>query len=393
MIIESFDVDLKLFLAEIETLGFRLCIVGGYPRDFLYLKTKGIDLDFEIRAREFVDKKEWPTFYKKLHSFLDAKKIKYKELPYLITSIEFGEYKLEFSSPRTEMLIENNLSHHHFTPILDSNLSWIDSFKRRDFTINAIGFELNLTLNNEIMIDPYNGLKDLKEGLLKNISDDFFNDSVRFLRLIRFKIKFNAFVLDKKLIDNLHLFRLEELSIYHFNTELFKSKPGKFLRQFKTFVLLKSLSLPKTFKIWLKYDFSEELKTREEILAFVFIHNESDAKEVLDFFSMPEKKMRDLKSFFNSYEFVKKINDEKLKKLMAMPLEEILGDEVLRELKNLDDKKEWRKNLSINEHSLLISWNDWEKTIVTPEELSAIKLPLRSYYRFYKAILGKLKND
>ncbi len=392
MIIESFSGDLKLFLSEIETIGFKLCIVGGYPRDYLLLKKRGADLDFEIRPKGLVEKKDWPLFYKNLHSFLDSKKIKYKKLPYLITSVEFGDYQLEFSSPRIEVPIEDNLSHHHFEADLDPNLSYKDSFKRRDFTINAIGIELDMASNSETTIDPYEGVRDLERGILKNISGDFFNDSVRFLRLIRFQLKFNSFVVDEKLVLNLTHFNLKELSIYHFKMELFKSSPGKFLKLFKKMVLQNSMSLPESFTIWLKYDFPEDVKTEEDILAFVIIHNENDAKEVLTFFSMPEKKLRDLKSFLQSYDNVKKLDQAEIKKLISLPLESALEHNILRDLKNLEDKKEWIRYLSLKDNDLIINWDDWKTLTVVPAEISNIKLALRSYYRFYKAILGKFKN-
>lgn len=392
MIIDSFKPELKLLLSEIESIGFKLCLVGGYPRDYFYKEIVGHDLDFEIRPRVLIEKNKWPIFYKKLLTFLKSKKLRYKELPYLITSVDFGEMKLEFSSPRIEITKINDFSHHHFTAELDPNLSYKESFKRRDFTINAIGVELNLNSNSEMIIDPYDGLKDLKNGALKNISDEFFFDSVRFLRFIRFHLKFKSFIVDKSLLTNLKLFNLKELSAYHFKTELFKSDPGKFLNLFKDLVLKNNMPISESFNVWTKFNFPESLKTKEEILVFVFRQNEIDAKKVIDFFSMPEKKLRSLNSFYQSYTHIKNLDLDSLKKLITLPLENILENSLLSDMKNLDEKKEWRDYFSADEKDLIISWRDWEDVAVDPGQIAGINKSLRSYYRYYKAVDGKIKN-
>ena len=56
---------------------------------------------------------------------------------------------------------------------------------RRDFTINAIARDADGTL-----IDPYNGVADLKSRLLRHVSDAFIEDPVRVLRGARFAARF-----------------------------------------------------------------------------------------------------------------------------------------------------------------------------------------------------------
>jgi tRNA nucleotidyltransferase (CCA-adding enzyme) len=391
MMIEVLPKDLKEFLGEIESLGFRLTLVGGIPRDFFYFKKLGDDLDFEIRASVSVEKTQWPLYYQKLHLFLKQKGIAYTELPYLITRFDFGEFKLEFSSPRTEVNKEDDHTHHHFEANLDSHLDFKSAFKRRDFTINAIGITFNFKTNHDELNDPYQGKKDLEGGVLRQVSDDFFHDAVRFLRLVRFQIKFEQFSIADELEKRLGEFTLTKLSHHHFTSELFKSNPGKFLNLFSALVKLHKMELAPDFKIWTEFQFPTDLKTKEDILAFVYQTDPSKAADVSQFFSMPDKKLRDLKSFVQSYETVKKVTRDDLVAIMKMEESTALAQPLLKDLKNLEEKKEWKEALRIDETELYIRWSDWENIRTVSSELESISAPLRSYYTYLKAILAKLK--
>ena len=58
---------------------------------------------------------------------------------------------------------------------------------RRDLTINAMAEK------NGELFDPFNGQKDLNNGLLKHVSDAFSEDPVRVLRVARFAARFKVF--------------------------------------------------------------------------------------------------------------------------------------------------------------------------------------------------------
>ncbi|MFA6235714.1 MAG: hypothetical protein WC635_00195 [Bacteriovorax sp.] len=392
MIIKSLAPVIFEFLKEIEAQGFSLCLVGGVPRDYFYTGTMGNDFDFEIRPSEVLDdpEKSWPLFYKKLHNYLSQKKLAFTELPYLITRVYFEGFFFEFSSPRTERNLPDNFSHHHFTADLNPSLSYKQSFKRRDFTINGIGVELHFNTVSEKTVDPYNGLEDLKNGVLKNISEDFFFDSVRFLRLIRFHIKFEKFSIHEKILSQLHQFVLTELSIHHFKEELFKSRPGAFLNTFSELVISRKLIIPDAFVFWTRYLFPENIATREELLAFVYLKNDKDAEKIVSFFSMPEKKLKDLKSFHRSVLELKELGKEDMIHLISLPIEVSLKSPILKELKNLEEKKEWRSVFYLFlDFKLPLDWNEWENVIVDQEEINKISPSSRSYYQFYKALLLK----
>jgi tRNA nucleotidyltransferase (CCA-adding enzyme) len=74
---------------------------------------------------------------------------------------------------------------------------------RRDFTINAIAQDANGNL-----IDPYHGQADLKNRILRHVSDAFAEDPVRILRAARFVARFNfkiaaeTLALMRAMVDN-----------------------------------------------------------------------------------------------------------------------------------------------------------------------------------------------
>lgn len=56
---------------------------------------------------------------------------------------------------------------------------------RRDLTINAMAYDTDGNL-----IDPYNGQRDIKLKLLRHVSNAFYEDPLRVLRVARFAAKF-----------------------------------------------------------------------------------------------------------------------------------------------------------------------------------------------------------
>jgi tRNA nucleotidyltransferase (CCA-adding enzyme) len=65
-----------------------------------------------------------------------------------------------------------------------------DDLGRRDFTINAMAVSLNRGSFGE-MLDPYNGRKDLKCGIIRVLHDNsFLDDPTRIFRAIRFEQRY-----------------------------------------------------------------------------------------------------------------------------------------------------------------------------------------------------------
>lgn len=365
--------ELINLLKELESHGFAFCLVGGAPRDFLLSKKISKDLDFEVRGRSSNE----------LKSYLEKSGLKVQELPYEIYRVKFMDFDLEFSSPRIEIPLPGNSSHHHFKAVLDISLGYKESFKRRDFTINSIGFEMNFSKGQEVVRDPFGGVKDLELKILREVSDYFFSDSVRFLRLIRFHLTLN-FAINPTLIHKLSLFDLSELPDYHFKEELRKShKTGEFLLVFKRLVIENKIKYNPNHQFFIENDFNKNSLSLTDLLVESFTKSKKHAKFIISFFSLPEKMLKNLESFNQSFLNVTSYNEEKIKVLSSDCFEKFNGIDLLKDLKNIEDKKEW---LAYYHAHFLINIDLWKEIKIDQSELEKIPNELRSYYRFYKAL-------
>ncbi|WP_343128649.1 tRNA CCA-pyrophosphorylase [Buchnera aphidicola (Kurisakia onigurumii)] len=68
----------------------------------------------------------------------------------------------------------------------NSNITLKEDLSRRDLTINAIAQD-----KKGNYIDPFNGIKDLKNGFIRHISHSFQEDPLRILRVARFSAEFS----------------------------------------------------------------------------------------------------------------------------------------------------------------------------------------------------------
>lgn len=105
-----------------------------------------------------------------------------KEFPVFLHPETYEEYALA----RTERKIGKGYK--GFTFYTSPDVTLKDDLIRRDLTINAMA----LSDDNEL-IDPYHGARDLKEKILRHISPAFAEDPVRILRVARFAAKLPDF--------------------------------------------------------------------------------------------------------------------------------------------------------------------------------------------------------
>jgi len=69
-----------------------------------------------------------------------------------------------------------------------------EDLKRRDLTINSIAYDND----TDTFIDPYGGMQDIEDKILRHTSDAFKEDPLRVLRLARFQAKFPKFTIAKE---------------------------------------------------------------------------------------------------------------------------------------------------------------------------------------------------
>ena len=89
----------------------------------------------------------------------------------------------EYALARTEKKV--GAGYHGFSFVADPSVTLEQDLARRDLTINAIA----KTQTGEI-IDPYHGVADLNNRILRHVSDAFIEDPVRLLRIARFLARF-----------------------------------------------------------------------------------------------------------------------------------------------------------------------------------------------------------
>jgi len=173
-------------------------LVGGAVRDLL-LNRKTNDYDFLVRhvagsaLRAFL----------KVHgevSWVGKNFGVYKFYPRGLPDQEPLREAIDVALPRTEESFSRAGSqgggYKDFEVKTDPALSVEEDLQRRDFTINAMAVDLK----NGYLIDPFGGLCDLKDGLLRAVGDPllrFKEDSSRLLRGLRFSCQL-GFALEKK---------------------------------------------------------------------------------------------------------------------------------------------------------------------------------------------------
>ena len=164
---------LKAAAAE---LGVETYVVGGFVRDYLLGRKKEVtDIDFVCVGSGIELAK---TVQKRLPN---AAKISIFKT-YGTAMIKFEGMALEFVGARKESYHKESRN-----PVVEAG-TLQDDQNRRDFTVNALAVSLNES-DFGTLIDPFNGLEDLKKGVLRTPLDPvvtYSDDPLRMLRAIRF---------------------------------------------------------------------------------------------------------------------------------------------------------------------------------------------------------------
>ena len=311
----------KEFIEILKNNNFKnleIFLVGGALRDIL-LEIPPKELDFCING-EINEFKEFLNNDKQLK---------------IIKVSEFETYKVLFKDKIYDFSVTRKESY-----IPKGSLPKIDAFnvpietdlKRRDFTINSIAMNINSDINN--LIDPFNGLKDLKNKIIKVIHDESFKDDpTRVYRAVKFSKRYN-FKIDTNTLNNL-IDSVEYIKVL--SKERIKNELEKICNEFNFIQILNELKKINILKYFFDFDPLNININNNEIDNWLLLIYEI---RKIDYFEN--------NTFFSEYNFSKKLK-EKINNLL------FIINLIKRNPSNLN------KNISENDFSQLkkIDSNDF----------------------------------
>ena len=101
------------------------------------------------------------------------------------------ETKEEYALARTER--KQGQGYTGFVCDASSAVTLEEDLLRRDLTINAMAQSLTNTDGSSTIIDPYNGIADLENRILRHVSSAFVEDPLRVLRVARFAARYHDY--------------------------------------------------------------------------------------------------------------------------------------------------------------------------------------------------------
>ena len=177
---EILDQDIFHQISEAaDTLGMECYVVGGYVRD-IFLERPSDDIDVVVVGSGIAVAKE-------LKRMLGPKAHLSVFKNFGTAQVKFNDTEVEFVGARKE-----SYSHDSRKPIVEDG-TLEDDQNRRDFTINAMAICLNKSRFGEL-VDPFNGLADLEDGIIATPLEPgitFSDDPLRMMRCIRFATQLN----------------------------------------------------------------------------------------------------------------------------------------------------------------------------------------------------------
>lgn len=161
---------------HLNAAGAQAIIVGGFVRDaILGLRSK--DIDIEVYGLRTLDE---------LKPLLEPfGRVAEVGRSFGVLKLKLQEWEIDCSFPRTEN--KTAPGHKGFTVSVDGDLPFQEAARRRDFTINAMGYDTQ----NATLLDPYGGAADLKARRLRCVDEtSFTEDPLRVLRAMQFAARF-----------------------------------------------------------------------------------------------------------------------------------------------------------------------------------------------------------
>ncbi len=201
-----------LLQETVEQQGVEAYLIGGFVRDLILQRNQKKDIDIVAVGSGIALAK---AVQKKLKGAKPVQIFK----NFGTAMIDWEGVSLEFVGARKESYSPESRN----PEVVPGSLE--DDQNRRDFTINALALSLNKD-NFGAFLDPFNGLKDLENKILRTPLDPtvtFSDDPLRMLRAIRFAAQLD-FTIESKTLEAIELNaqRIEIISKERITEELHK---------------------------------------------------------------------------------------------------------------------------------------------------------------------------
>lgn len=207
----------------------------------------------------------------------------------------------EYALARKERKTGNGYGGFH---VISKGVTLAEDLFRRDLTINSMAMD-----KEGRIIDPYNGIEDLQNRILRHVSSHFSEDPVRILRICRFAARYNFNIADETLdmmsemVKNGEFDHLtKERIVLEFQKVMMEPYIDKFFSNLKTIGALDKLGKFNTI-------FVEEIQTSikdsptPEIRAFYIFNDFSEAE--LKNFKLPN-------DLIDNIYYIKKWNSQRM---------------------------------------------------------------------------------
>ncbi len=178
----------KVISQASETLNIQSYVIGGFVRDYILERGSAKDIDV-VAVGSGIE------LAQKVASLLPNNPKVQVFKTYGTAMLRLEDVEVEFVGARKESYSEESRNPIVATGTLE------DDQKRRDFTINALAISLNHADFGELL-NPFNGISDIKNQILKTPLDPditYSDDPLRMMRAIRFATQLNFKIEQKSL--------------------------------------------------------------------------------------------------------------------------------------------------------------------------------------------------
>lgn len=171
--------------AAADGLGLECYVVGGYVRD-IFLERPSNDIDVVVVGSGI--------------EVANALKQQLGKRAHISVFRNFGTAQVKYKDTKVEFVgaRKESYSHDSRKPVVEDG-TLEDDQNRRDFTINAMAICLNKARFGEL-VDPFNGLGDMEDGIICTPLDPditFSDDPLRMMRCVRFATQLNFRIEDE----------------------------------------------------------------------------------------------------------------------------------------------------------------------------------------------------